>query len=452
MEEEVKEKRLESKNLESAIELVAEKFMQASSDKDIFIMSHFDTDGITSAAILIQTLKKLDKRFSLRIVKRLEEDMILDLPRDKVIIFLDLASGSLNHLSKVNLENIFIIDHHEIFQEIPDRINMINPHLNGKEELSSSSLVYLFCKQLNAENKELAKLAILGMIGDSMDKSIDKLNNLIINDGEVKRKRGLLIYPSTRPINRTLEYCSDPYIPGITGNAAGVTELLRELNLSSPTGKYKSLIELDDTEMSKLVTAIILKNPKVKNKEIIGDIFLIKFFNKLEDARELSAIINACSRLGESETAIQFCMESLKSKKRAELIHTKYKQFIISGLKFAAESEKIEGNGFVIINAKEKIKDTMVGTIASILSNSSIYEEGTIIITMAYYDDKIKVSARSVGRNGRNIREILTPIIEKTGGEVGGHEFAAGCMLKQEKEKEFIDFLRKSLEIELVKI
>jgi len=443
---------LESKYLESQIEVVADKFAEAIATKEIFVISHFDTDGITSATILIQTLKKLDKRFSVKIVKRLEEETILNLPKDKVIIFLDLASGSLDYISKLNQKDIFIIDHHEIFQAVPEGINIVNPELNGKEKLSSSSLVYLFCKSLNGENKELAKLAILGMIGDCMEKSIDKLNNLIINDGEVKKKRGLLIYPSTRPLNRTLEYCSDPYIPDITGSPQGVTQLLRDVGLCPANGKYKSLIELDEEEMSKLVTAIMLKNPKVKNKEIIGDIFLIKLFNKLEDARELSAMINACSRMGESETAIQFCMESQKAKKKAELMHAKYKQHIISGLKSAAESEKIEGRGFVIINAKEKIKDTIIGTIASILSNSSIYEEGTIIITMAYYEDKIKVSARSVGKAERNIREVLTLVVNHIGGEVGGHEFAAGCMIKQEKEKEFIDFLKKSLEIELVKI
>jgi single-stranded-DNA-specific exonuclease len=446
------EKEVESKSLELEIKSVAQKFMETISDKEILIISHFDTDGITSASIFIQTLKKIDKRFSLKIVKRLEEQTILELPNDKIIVFLDLASGSLDYLSKIKAEHIFIIDHHEIFQKIPEKVKIINPHLNGKEELSSSSLVYLFCKELNGGDKELAKLAILGMIGDSMEKSIDKLNNLIINDSDIKRKRGLLIYPSTRPLNRTLEYCSNPYIPGVTGNPVGVTKLLRDLGFNYTNGKYKSLIELDDEEMSKLITSIVLKNPKIKNKEIIGDIFLLKFFNKLEDARELSAIINACSRLGESETAVQFCMESLKAKKRAEIIHTKYKQVIISALKIVSESEKIEGNGFVIINAKEKIKDTVIGTIASILSNSSIYEEGTIIITMAYYDDKIKVSSRNVGKNGRNIREILTSVVEKTGGEVGGHEFAAGCSISQEKEQEFLDFLKKSFEIELVKI
>lgn len=443
---------MELKNLELEIELLANKFVEISSNKELLVISHFDTDGITSAAIFAQTLKKLDKRFSLRIVKRIEEGFISKLPKDKLIIFLDLASGSLNEIVEAKLENVFIIDHHEIIQEIPKGVQIVNPHLIDDEEISSSGLVYLFCKQINPESKELAKLAILGMIGDCMEKNINRLNNFIINDGEIKRKRGILIYPSTRPLNRTLEYCSDPYIPGITGNSSGVIELLRDVGIIPTNGKYKSLIELDDEEMSKLVTSIMLQNPKVKNKGIIGDIFLIKFFNKLEDARELSAMINACSRLGESDKAVQFCMESAKAKKRVEVMHTKYKQAIISGLKSISEAEKVSGNGFVIINAKEKIRDTIIGTMAGILSNSSIYEEGTVIVTMAYYDDKIKISARSVGRTGRNIREVLTSVVDKIGGEVGGHEFAAGCMISQEKENEFIDCLKKHLEIEVVKI
>ena len=446
------EKEVKNNNLEFEIQKVAEKFIEKSNEKEIYVVSHFDTDGITSATIMIQTLKKLDKRFSVKIIKRLEKKFIDELPRDKLILFLDLASGSLHHIEQSKLENIFIIDHHEISYEVPKNIHIINPELSNKQKISSSGLTYLFCKQIDSKNKEFAKLAVLGMIGDSMEKSIDKLNNGILNDGEVKRKRGLLIYPSTRPLNRTLEYCSDPYIPGVTGNMEGALELIREIGLISENGKYKSLIELNEEEMSKLVTSIMLRNPKAKNKEIVGDIFLIKFFNKLEDARELSATINACSRLERSDIAIQFCMEISKAKKIAESIHIKYKQFIISSLKFVSEAEKIKGNGFIIINAKNNIKDTMIGTIASILSNSAIYERGTIIITMAYYDDKIKVSARSVGKNTRNIREILARVIKKIGGEVGGHEFAAGCMITREKEQEFIELLKKDLEIELIKV
>ena len=188
-------------------------------------------------------------------------------------------------------------------------------------------------------------------------------------------------------------------------------------------------MELDEQEMSKITTGIMLRSPKIKNgSDIIGDIFLIKLFNKLEDAREISAMINACGRLGEPHIAIQLCLE------------------------IASKIEKIEGKSFVIINAKSSILDTLVGTIASILSNSPFYEDGTMIITMAYAGNKIKVSARGVGKQGRNVRAVLNEVVEKIGGEVGGHEFAAGCLIDKSKEQLFIEEIQKSLEIELVKI
>jgi len=442
----------EDEILEKEIKSFVEDFIKESENQEVNIISHFDTDGITSASIMVQTLKKLDKRFSLRIVKSLDEKFINELQKDKLILFLDLASGSINHIKNANIKNVFIIDHHEINQEIPKNVRIINPHLTNKQKISGSGLTYLFCKEINPEIKELSKLAILGMIGDCLEKEIDSLNNGILEESGVQRKRGLLIYPSTRPINRVLEYSSNPYIPEVTGNLKGVLDILRESGLSPEKGKYKSLIEFDEKEMKSLTTAILLRNPKIKDKELIGDIFLLKMFNKIEDARDLSAIINACSRSGRPDIAVQYCLEIPSSKKDAELTHIKYKQNLISGLNFVSETEKIEGRGFVIINTRDNIKDTMVGTIASIISNSSLYEEGTIIVTMAYYENKIKVSARIVGRNGRNLKELLEKVINYTGGEIGGHENAAGCVINREKEKEFIDLLKKNLEIEMIKI
>jgi len=438
--------------IEQRIKSVVGKFLETPQERDIQIISHFDTDGITSAAIMIKTLKKLDKKFSVKIVKSLEKDFIYSMSKNKITLFLDLGSGSINHILESGLKDVFIIDHHEIIQEPPEEISIINPELHNKQKISSSGLTYLFSKEINPDNKELSKLAVLGMIGDTLESEIGKLNNGILEDGEIKRKRGLLIYPSTRPLNRTLEYCLNPYIPGVTGNIEGTRELLREVGLGPINKKYKSLIELNEQEMEKIVTAILLRAPQAKNNKIIGDIFLIKLYNKLEDARELSAKINACSRFGKSSIAIQFCMEIQDAKKKIETIHAKYKQMIISSLKFVSEAEKINGKDFLIINARDQIKDTMIGTIASIMSKSSMYQEGTIITTMAYYDDKIKVSSRSVGKNCRNVREVLNSVIEKIGGEIGGHDCAAGCIIKQEKEQEFIDLLKKNLEIEMVKI
>jgi RecJ-like exonuclease len=291
------------------------------------------------------------------------------------------------------------------------------------------------------------------MIGDQLEKEIDKLNFGILGDGEIQRKRGLLIYPSTRPLNRVLEYSSDPFIPGVTGKPEGVIELLREAGLFPEGGKYKSLIELNEKEMENLVTSIVLRNPKRKNKELLGDLFLIKMFGKLEDARELSAKINACSRDGKPHIAISYTMENQEAKKRAESIHVKYKQQLISGIKYAEEANKIIGKGYIILNAKDKIKDTMIGTITSILANSPTYEKGTIIIGMSYNDsNQIKISARNIGKNGRNVRELLSTAMNSFKGEVGGHEFAAGCSIPIEKEEEFIEVLKKHLELQVVKV
>ncbi|MCA9487401.1 MAG: DHH family phosphoesterase [Nanoarchaeota archaeon] len=437
--------------LKLEIKRVSKEFLEEIKNKHVIVVSHFDTDGISSAAIMVQALKKRDQQFSLKIVKSLNKEFIDELPKDKTILFLDLASGSFNHLKEAKLKKVYIIDHHEINQEIPDNISIINPQLLEKQKISSSGLVYLFCKELDESNKEYAKLAVLGMIGDNLEKEIDNLNNGILEDGEVKRKRGILIYPSTRPLNRTLEFSSSPFIPGVTGNTEGVRDLIREAGIIPEKGKYKSIIDLTEEETKNLTTGIILRNPEIKEKKLVGDIFLIKLFGKLEDAREISAKINACSRMGESTIALKLCMESLAGKKRAESIHAKYRQMLISGLKKVDELEKIQGEKFMIINARQEIKDTMIGTVVSILSHSSLYKEETVLIGLAEDKDRIKVSARNVGSKGRNVREILSKVINSIGGEVGGHEFAAGCTISQEKEKEFIDLLKKDLELQVVK-
>ena len=93
------------------------------------------------------------------------------------------------------------------------------------------------------------------------------------------------------------------------------------------------------------------------------------------------------------------------------------------------------------------------------LSSSPSYTEGTILIGMAYNDNKIKVSARIVGQEGRNLKEVLEKTVitfksenPESIAEVGGHHFAAGCLIEKEKESLFIEILKKELEVEIVKV
>jgi RecJ-like exonuclease len=297
---------------------LAKSFLEKSKDKEVLIISHNDTDGITSAAILAKTLQKLDKPFTLKIIKNLEEEIIKILPKDKIIIFLDLASNSLNKIKRAGLKDVFILDHHEITQEVPEGIEIANPHLeNKKESLSGSCLTYLFSKEINKKDRSLARLAIIGMVGDLVEKDLTDLKNKILQDSEAVVKKSLLIYPATRPINKTLEYNSSIYLPGVTGSAAGASRFVMDTGIKKQGNKFKSLIELNEDEMKKLVTAIHLIINPTDEKNLIGNLFLVKFFNKIEDCREISALINACSRSGESGIAVALCLGNQQALKKA---------------------------------------------------------------------------------------------------------------------------------------
>ena len=434
------------------IRTAIEKIEAISNKKPIKILSHFDTDGITSAAIFSRALQRWGKNFSIQIVKGLEEEIIKKLPDDHLLIFLDLASGSLNYLKEKKTE-IIVIDHHEIAQEIPNNVLMVNPLIENHEIISGAGLCYLFAKTLSSENTDLATLAVIGMVGDILDQNIGKTYSEIIKDSETLVKKGLLIYPSTRPLNKVLEYCSSPYIPDVSGSYKGVVEVLREANIQKDNGVYKALYELNNEEMSNLITAIMLRsNGKIDSSKLIGNLYLVRFHNKQEDARELSALINACSRMDRPEISLGFCLGNKNFKEKAEGIYREYRQHIISALKYITEAEKIKGKNYTIINAKNNIKDTIIGTTASIIARSPLYDEGTIIIALAYNENKIKVSARIVGKEGLNVREILSKVVIPLGGEVGGHPHAAGCLIEKEKEAEFITELKKTLEIERVKV
>ena len=150
------------------------------------------------------------------------------------------------------------------------------------------------------------------------------------------------------------------------------------------------------------------------------------------------------------EVSLGMCLGNKKAKEEAEKIYIGYKQHLIAALKYISESEKISGKNYTIINARDNIKDTIIGTVASIISRSPSYSSGTMIIALAYNEDKIKVSARIAGEQGFNVREVLHRVVVTLGGEVGGHSNAAGCLISKNQEGAFITELQK--ELELVKV
>lgn len=440
--------------MQNSIKLAIDKLKKLPKDKPIKVISHNDTDGITSAAIFSKALQRWEKRYTLEIVKGLHRDYIKNLPESHILIFLDLASGSLPYLAEKQTE-IFIFDHHEITKEIPANVTMVNPVLEKEENICGAAIAYLFAKTLSNENLDLSHLAVIGMVGDMHESNLNKTYSQILNDAEVTIKKGLLLYPATRPLDRVLENSFGVYIPGVTGSFKGVLEMLREVGIPKGPRGFKSLAELTEEEMSKLTTSILLKTSESPEKEskLVGNIYLVKLFNHIEDAREISALINACSRMDHPHIALGFCLGNKSLKKESQRIYTKYRKAISATLGQIDEFQKIQGDGYQIINGEDKIKDTIVGTVTSIMSFSSTYEKGTILITMANTEnEKIKISGRIAGRNGRNVREILNDAVTHLpNSEIGGHPMAAGAVIQREDAQIFIENLQNILEVNKIK-
>jgi len=446
------------------IKEASEKFL-SSLENDVFIkiITHLDTDGISSAAIFSKMLYRLDQKFSLTIVKQLEKDVIDNIINEvnansakSFVVFLDLGSGSLSQIKNIN-SNVLIIDHHyleENYEELGENIIFINQRIYSEEQISASGLTYLFAKAVDDRNKDLSDLSILGLVGDLLDKEINKIKYNILKDATNSNtiiKKGLPLFASNRPIHKSLELSSTVYIPGVTGSSEGALDLLKEAGIDIKyNNKFKTILDLTKEELSRLITAIILRRADKKDSEdIISNIFLIKFFGKQEDARELSSLINACGRLGYGAIAVAFCLGDKKAMVKAEEIYNSYRYKIVKSLNWVNNNEKFEGDGYVIINAKEEIPDTIIGTITSIIASSFVYPTGTIIVGLAYREDgKIKVSSRVSGNVKKiNLKEFLSEIAIMVDAEVGGHDNAAGCLVNPDKEGLFLELLEKELKL-----
>ncbi len=431
------------------------------SDSIIRIISHLDADGLSSAAILTKALKRLNKKFALTIVKQLSPGTLSQFKAEsyETFLFVDLGSGNLEDIKAViNAKKVIIQDHHQP-QQTENSFAHLNPilfGLDGNRDVSGAGLAYLFAKFLDEKNNDLSPLALVGAVGDNQEnKGFTSINSLILEDAKpyLEIITGLRMFGTqTKPLFKILQYSTDPYIPGITGNEQAAKEFLRRLDLDSE----KKLIHLDHEEMKRLVTSIILQRlgSEENPDDVLGPIYLLKSEQEespTRDLREFSTLLNSCGRLNKSSLGIAACIQDNRLKQAAISALNEYKRELIASLNwFYNNKEKvIELENLVIINAEGNVKDTIIGTLTSMIAKFNIYQENTILISLAHsMDENTKISIRCSGyKNSEiNLKEILNSITSKIGCQAGGHRNAAGALIPQEKEDEFIRLAKASNE------
>ena len=203
-------------------------------DTRIRVISHYDADGISAAAIISKALYRLGYDFHTTLMRNPFDKGLKRVSKEdnEIIIFSDMGSGQIDTIQKMNVKSI-IFDHHQVKKEKTDEnIIQINCNLfsiNGNYEACGSTLAYLFTKALDQNNIDLSGIAITGMTGDKqyiggfrgLNKEIidEAVKNNIVTEKTAIKLPGETIFDS-------LYYSVDPYYSGISGNKEQIKNLL----------------------------------------------------------------------------------------------------------------------------------------------------------------------------------------------------------------------------------
>lgn len=437
----------------------------------IRVVSHYDADGVASAAIMAKALARDHKQFHLSFIKQLYEDTVREIGSEayNLVIFLDMGSGQLKPIHEHLIEKgkrVIIADHHNIQGEITsDNVFQLNPNEFGIEDnISGSGATYLLARAMDPKNKDLSEMAIIGAIGDSQTGSIGAhwgllgLNKEMLKDaqsaGKIQVKKGLRIWGRTRrPIHKALEYCEDPMIPGISGSQSGTIHFLQEIGIDpkEKDGKWKTLSSLTDEEQKILTDGIIKERIRgsLKNPDwIFGDVYDLLQKEDMKDANEFATILNSVGVQGMGYVGIGLCLNDKDYFPIVEKMLSRYRRQISKGLKWVRENPdsitRLEDVMF--IDSKANISENIASKVVSILSRSDeIYNENdnTLALFILAEDGagNVKISGRrrDLGENAVNVQQIVTYAAATSGGEGGGHPGAAGACIPQGNVHMFIN-------------
>lgn len=455
----------------------SDAFFGAVGKSSIRVLSHLDADGLSSAAIATKVLSAVGQPFSLSIIPTIDTDSLKRYvnDNDKHLIVLDLGSGQLNLLTKLLPDrNILILDHHEI-EEIEERglrqgasaggpqtgaLFHVNPRqqgIDGNMEVSGAGVAYYWARHmLDADVAvKLSRLALVGALGDIQENAgFTGLNNTIFEHakkaGIIEQRQGVRWFGEQNKPLVNLLVNSDIAIPGVS-TTTGAERLLTELGISMTIGEIPvKMCDLTSAEREKLISAIIQRRSSLdKPDDIFWNNYLFKGEKDgtiMRDGREIATLLNACGRLNKASVGLGLLLGDQRCRELASVVGDAYKKKIIEALKWYRMNKKSEWirheENVIIIQAKDQIQGTMIGTLASIISKEKSMEPGTFVVSLAHIENgKTKVSIRVAHDAGtRGLHEVARQLVERVGkGQAGGHANAAGAVIDRDVEDKFVE-------------
>ena len=461
-------------DLNEALEEVAGEVQAAG---DVHLVSHIDADGISAGAIAYRACRRLGLRPEVEFIKQLDDFVIerlaKEVPRGTLVWFTDLGSGQLDRLRGIRC---VVTDHHSPVRDVVTgdladggRFVQANPHLHGHDgaqEVSGAGMTYLVARALSPGNVDLAVLAIVGAVGDLQhhrEGALVGLNADIVDEartgGLVEVTKDLAFFGrETRPVHRMLQYAS-PAIPGVSGSELGAMEVMKDADVEPRAGEHwRTWSELDREERRRIVSRLgeILLVQGHGHKAVWGLVQEVYTLSQEErgsetrDAMEYATLLNACGRYGMARVGMEVCLgDRLDALGEARRLQGSHRAKLVDGLRTGAAMGVVDRRGIQYFHSRDRIPDTIVGTVASMaLSAPEVdLDPGKPIIALADKRDEpgvVKVSGRGnrdLVEEGLDLAAAMQEAASSVGGIGGGHDIAAGASVPEGREEEFLDRL-----------
>ncbi len=413
----------------------------------IRILSHYDPDGITAAAIVSKMVKRQGLHFRVTLSKKLDDKKIKNLkestPENQLIILTDMGSSRVSQLDEFP-QKVIVVDHHQPEAE-GENIIHVNPHLfgiDGAREASASTFAFSLASTFEDENWDLASLAITGAIGDRQNLGGFKGYNEdlvsvaaqreLLKEEVVPDLKGHTIYDSL------IEH-PEPYFVGITGRKRQASRFMKWLGLEKES-EYK---ELDDEKKRFLTSICALRLLRQgATVEAVEDFVTTKYWLYDWDmyADELSALLNACSRQGDQATGLAMALGDKNAMETAVRHRVKHQEWIIENLRKLEADPPDSLDNIQYFHTSEP---PYAGVLAG-LGTLYFFDDtkATFGISRNHGNDNISARApRGLVEAGVNLGLACKEAGEIVGGTGGGHNIAAGATVPTKKEKRFLEEL-----------
>lgn len=428
--------------------------------QEVTIISHIDADGISCEAILSEALTREGIATKSVFVRQLEPLTMHQVPQDRTFkIFTDLGAGQQNLLEGrgMDSENVLIIDHH-VSQPCGTEYFQVNCIPHGLLKLSAAGLTYMVARRLDPDNRDLAKVAVVGNVGDMMAREHCGLTGPareIVEDGVshgsiLVRPHDLNCYgTSTRPLHVCLAYSDDPFITGISNNVNGARRFLKKIDIQGNNGRRDLVWEdLSFEDRKKVMSALV--EQLMANGEPFDRLFCETYLfpgelvgEPLRNAQEFATVLNACGRWARPDIGGAICRgDRSVAYREAKKMLTNHRAVIRELLQYILDTGVVEISNLQHIHVGNRFPDTIVG-IGAGMALSKLNWQKPILIMCELPEDPtlIKASMRTTERvisRGIDLQEVVNKVSSELGGSGGGHKIAAGAYIPRGSEERFV--------------